>query len=78
MQAPSSSLPVRIRTAIEDVSALRHLHADAAASALLLEEATSEVEVRRMFEYGRRADALHRAIVEAGYRAVTIALHEVH
>ena len=31
-----------------------------------------------MFASGRRADALHRAVIEAGNRAVTIALHEVH
>jgi len=31
-----------------------------------------------MFASGRRADALHRAVIEAGHRAICIALHEVH
>ncbi len=78
MNARSSTLPVRLKVALDDVSALRELHADAAAGAAFLEDPTSESEVRRMFASGRRADALHRAVVEAGHRAVTIALHEVH
>lgn len=78
MKPHNSMLPVRIRTAIDDVSALRDLHADAAAGARFLKEPTSQREVKLMFAAGRRADALHRAIIEAAHRAVTIALHEVH
>ncbi len=78
MDARSSTLPARLKVALEDVSALKELHTDAAAGAVFPKDATSELEVRRMFASGRRADALHRAVIEAGHRAICIALHEVH
>lgn len=78
MTSLSDSLPTRVRTALEDVAALSELHADAAAGARHDQMPGSEASIKSRFRSGRHADALHRAIIEAGHRAVMVALHEMH
>lgn len=73
--APRAHL--RVRNTFEDFDLLAELHAAAAREARDVFESTSDQDLQIRSIAGRRADALHRALIEVGHRAVTVALHEV-
>jgi hypothetical protein len=67
----------RVAAGFEDVQVLMTLHRQAGAEAARHpDEQASESEIRRYFELGRAADALHRALIVAAHGAVTVLLHE--
>jgi hypothetical protein len=70
---------LRIATAYDDVAALAALHAhhEPLAAPLGPLEPRTRTSVARHFDASRTCDALHRAIIDAGCRAVTVLLHEV-
>ncbi|MFZ5872193.1 MAG: hypothetical protein ACOYXW_16895, partial [Actinomycetota bacterium] len=68
---------LRVSTAFEDVTALAQLHSIYEAAAMFKPSENSPDDLRLICAAGRTADALHRSLVEAACRALTVLLHEV-
>jgi hypothetical protein len=67
---------LRVRTSFQDFDILSSVHMKASQAAHAARDARSKDQIRVLFESSARADALHRAAIEAAHRAMSVLLHE--